>query len=549
MPLSNFYGAILGFLPILIVLILMIRFSLPAFKAMPIGWLTASILAIFIWRTPFQWVTGATFKGFMIAIDILLIVFGAVLLYFTMLEGGAIRTISRTVVGMSKDRRIQANLAWLLCAFFEGVAGFGTPGAIVGPLLFGMGFPAIVSAGIVLIFNSTPVSFGCIGIPVWGGVGGSLRTEEFQRVFSLSGIEFNYWVNVLLTRYVALIHGIIGTFLPLFALYLFIKWTGGEKEDFKEGMVPALLAGLSFTIPYTLSAFLLGPEFPSLFGSLSAIVIYYFLIKSKIVKVDRIYDFSSSSERVSPRDEGKYIPEGKAFLPYILIALILFITRAFPGIKRIVEGNIVIEWRRILGTEISQSLKLLNNPGLYFLVVAIISSFFFKMKKDEIKDAWIKTVKRLAPASVALLFALALSQTMIYTSKNPFNMSSMIVMIAKGISSLTGKFYSLFAPFVGVLGAYIAGSNTVSNIMFSGFQFATAGILGLPRTIILALQVIGGAVGNMICVHNVVAVCATVGIIGREGIIIKKNLFPSILYSLLAGGIGTFLIILSPKIF
>ncbi len=547
MSLSTFSGAILGLIPILVVLFLMIRFSLPAFKAMPLGWLSASILAFLFWKTPINWIAGATLKGFIIAFDILIIVFGAVLLYFTMLEGGAIRTISKTVMGMSEDRRIQANLAWLLGAFFEGIAGFGTPGAIVGPLLFGMGFPAIISACLVLIFNSTPVSFGCIGIPVWGGVGGSLKTEELQKVFSLSGIEFNYWINFLLTRYVAIIHGIIGTFLPLLALFLLIKWTGGKKGDFKGAMVPAILAGLSFTLPYTISAFLLGPEFPSLLGSIFGILIYYLLLKSRVVKVSKIYEFSS--QKISIEEGGKYVSTIKAFTPYLLISLILFFTRAFPGIKKIVEENLVIGWRGILGTNISQSFKILNNPGIYFIFVVLLSNLIFKMGKNEIKIAWVKTLKRLAPASIALLFALALSQTMIYTSENPFHMSSMIVMIAKGIASLTGKFYSLFSPFVGILGAYIAGSNTVSNIMFSGFQFATAGILGLSRTLILSLQVIGGAVGNMICVHNVVAVCATLGIIGKEGIIIKKNLLPSILYGLMAGIIGTIFIILFPNLF
>lgn len=547
MPLSTFSGAILGLLPILIVLLLMIRFSLPAFKAMPLGWLSASFLAFFFWKTPINWIAGATFKGFIIALDILIIVFGAVLLYFTMLEGGAIKTISKTVMAMSKDRRIQANLAWLLGAFFEGVAGFGTPGAIVGPLLFGMGFPAIVSAGLVLIFNSTPVSFGCIGIPVWGGVGGSLKTEEFQRIFLHSGVEFNYWINVLLTRYVAIIHGIIGTFLPLLSLFLLVKWTGGKREDFKSAFIPAILAGLSLSLPYTISAFLLGPEFPSLLGSVFGILTYYLLLKSNIIKVSKTYEFSS--QKVSIEEGGKYVSPIKAFTPYILISLILFFTRAFPGIKKIVEGNLVISWKGISGTNISQSLKILNNPGLYFIFVVLISSLIFKMGKKEIKIAWAKTAKRLAPASIALLFALSLSQTMIYTSENPFHMSSMIVMIAKGIASLTGKFYSFFSPFVGILGAYIAGSNTVSNIMFSGFQFATAQLLGLSRTIIVSLQVVGGAVGNMICVHNVVAVCATLGIIGKEGIIIKKNLFPSIFYGLMAGLIGTILIILLPNLF
>ncbi|MGQ9619066.1 MAG: L-lactate permease [Candidatus Aminicenantia bacterium] len=547
MHLSIPSGAIIGFLPILLVLILMIRFSLPAFKAMPLGWFISFILAIFIWRSPINWVIGATLKGFLISIDILLIVFGAVLLYFTMVEGGAINVISKTVIGMSEDRRIQANLAWLLGAFFEGVAGFGTPGAIVGPLLFGIGFPAILSASLVLIFNSTPVSFGCVGIPVWGGVGGTLKSAEIQNIFSSSGIDYNYWVNSLLTRHVAIIHGIIGSFLPLLVLFLLIKWNGGSKEDFRSGIIPALLAGFSFTIPYTFFAFLLGPEFPSLLGSILGILFYNLLIKAKIVRTDKVFKFPL--EKGTKSEEIKGIPRFKAFLPYILIAIFLLLTRSVKEIKSFVETTFMLTWNEILGTGISQSIKILNNPGIYFIFIVLISHFLFKMEREKIKGVWLKTFKRLTLPAIALSFALALSQIMIYTSENPFKMEPMIMMIAKGISALTGKLFSIFSPFVGILGAYIAGSNTVSNIMFAGFQFASANLLGLSKTVITSLQVVGGAVGNMICVHNVVAVCATVGIIGREGEIIKKNLIPCLIYGILAGIIGTAFIIIFPNLF
>ncbi len=261
----------------------------------------------------------------------------------------------------------------------------------------------------------------------------------------------------------------------------------------------------------------------------------------------RIYDFNY--ERFEEKEAKKEISRSKAFLPYIIISVFLVMTRAVPEIKKFVESSLVISWDRILGTDISQSLRILNNPGIYFILVVMISQFFLKMEKSRIKVAWLKTLKRIFPASMALYFALALSQTMIYTSQNPFKMESMIIMIAKSISVITGKLYSIFAPFVGILGAYVAGSNTVSNIMFSGFQFATAQLLGLSKTIILSLQVVGGAVGNMICIHNVVAVCATIGIIGKEGTIIKKNLLPCFLYGWIAGLIGVFLIFISPHLF
>ena len=171
------------------------------------------------------------------------------------------------------------------------------------------------------------------------------------------------------------------------------------------------------------------------------------------------------------------------------------------------------------------------------------------MSKKQIGRAWGITSSKMMPVAIALGFAIALSQVMILSGNNPLHMDSMLISMAKGVVALTGQAYLLVAPFVGVLGAYMAGSNTVSDIMFSGFQYETASILKVSHTIILAEQVVGGAIGNMICVHNVVAVAATVGIIGKEGAIIRRNLMPMFLYSIAAGIIGTILILLNPSLF
>jgi len=114
----------------------------------------------------------------------------------------------------------------------------------------------------------------------------------------------------------------------------------------------------------------------------------------------------------------------------------------------------------------------------------------------------------------------------------------MLKVMAESLAMATGKGYIFLAVFVGILGAYMAGSNTVSNILFGGFQFEIANFVGLPRTIIVALQNVGGAVGNMICVHNVVAVCTTCGILGREGEVIRKNLSPTAIYAIVVSVIA-----------
>ena len=170
------------------------------------------------------------------------------------------------------------------------------------------------------------------------------------------------------------------------------------------------------------------------------------------------------------------------------------------------------------------------------------------MSLVQIKSTWKNAIKSLAPAAVALWFAVALSQIMILSGNNPLQMDSMVSIIASAAAG-AGQVYPVISPFVGILGAYMAGSNTVSNIMMVGFQYEMAVLLNIPRTIIVALQDIGGAVGNMICVHNVVAVCATVGIIGQEGSVIRRNLLPSLIYGLAAGIIGFIAIQLLPGLF
>ncbi|NIA12241.1 MAG: L-lactate permease [Nitrospiraceae bacterium] len=554
MHLSLAAGALIGIIPIIAVLVLMINLNMAAAKAMPIGWLVAVILAVIFWRMPTTWWVAATLNGFLTALDILLIVFGAVLLYYDMVESGAVSMVTKSIMGLSGDRRVQASLGWLLVTFFEGAAGFGTPGAIVAPLLVGIGFPAMIAAPLALVYDSTPVSFGCVGIPVWGGVGWTLNVPKVQQALSAVGIDYTYWVNRMVGGWVGIINGIIGTFIPLLALYFLIKWTKGTNKDFREAIPQALMAGLVFTVPYVLIAVFIGSELPSLLGSLVGLGIFAWILKSGKFKFSKNYDFKEEDKQHEALEKEEKLLKPKfsmftAFLPYLLIALTLVLTRTVPMLKVLVTKHWLIHWGKMLGTNINWTMKLANNPGLYFVIIVILSHWFFRMKKDQVSKAWKVTSSKMVPVAIALGFAIALSKVMILSGNNPAHIDSMLIMIAKAVAAGTGKAYSLVAPFIGVLGAYMAGSNTVSDIMFSGFQYETASILHISRTITLAEQVVGGAVGNMICVHNVVAVCATVGIIGKEGKVIKRNLAPMFIYAIAAGILGTIFILLLPHLF
>ena len=152
------------------------------------------------------------------------------------------------------------------------------------------------------------------------------------------------------------------------------------------------------------------------------------------------------------------------------------------------------------------------------------------------------TIKRIKVPFFTLIFIIALVQIILLSKNNLANIASMPLVLAQFFSSYTGKFYPFFSPIIGMIGSFISGSNTVSNLFFTAFQYETALQLGISTVIVVALQAVGGAIGNMIAVHNVIAASATVGLKNQEGKIIRTNLIPALVYSLLAGIIGMVLI-------
>jgi lactate permease len=172
------------------------------------------------------------------------------------------------------------------------------------------------------------------------------------------------------------------------------------------------------------------------------------------------------------------------------------------------------------------------------MLVAVLTIFLHGMSAQAVARAWKKTAARMRSPLMALLFAVALVEIYKNSALNPLDLPSMPMTMAMGAAALAGSLWPMAAPFVGALGSFITGSNTVSNLLFSGFQYDSAVQLGLDRTLMVALQAVGGAMGNMICIHNIVAVCATVGLINREGPLVQKNALPLLLYGLAAGALG-----------
>ncbi|WP_078382116.1 L-lactate permease [Sutcliffiella halmapala] len=558
--------SLIAILPVITIMIFLVFLNWPASRAMPIALIITTFSAIFLWGTKANVVAGAAVNGVFTALEVLFIVFGAVLLLNTVKESGAIHTIRQGFISISPDRRIQAIIiAWLFGAFIEGAAGFGTPAAIAAPLLVAIGFPALAAVMVTLIIQSTPVSFGAIGTPIQVGVNTGLRDQvTVTNALEGAGLTFDQYLLQIASN-VGFFHMTIGVLIPLFMVAMLTRYFG-KKRSFLEGLKVwkfALFAGAAFTIPYYLIAVFLGPEFPSLLGALIGLLIVVPAAKAGFLtpKEEECFDFEAKN-RWEPEWLGslnqqppdvlqvkKNISLPMSWLPYVLVAGLLVLTRTVDWLGSLLKNpTVTVRLENVFGSGINSISTPLFLPGFIFIVVSVLTFFLHSMKKTNYLNAWKDSFKTVVAAGMALIFAIPMIKIFLLTALSADKVSAgsealigmnMPLVLASGIANIVGDFWPLFAPTVGALGAFIAGSNTFSNMMFSLFQFGTAESVGLnvnQAGMVVALQAIGGAAGNMICVHNIVAASATVGLVGKEGTLIRKVFIP-LSYYLLAGGI------------
>ena len=537
-------------LPIIVAAILLVGLRLPAKKAMPIVYLVTTAVALYVWEVSFNRVLASTIQGLLITVAVLWIIFGAILLLNTLKHSGAIAVIRQGFNNVSPDRRIQVIIiAWLFGSFIEGASGFGTPAAIAAPLMVAIGFPAMAAVMIGMMIQSTPVSFGAVGTPILIGVNKGLDSEGISATLSSMGSSWETYLQVI-TSEVAIVHAVTGTLIPLFMIIMMTRFFG-QNRSWTEGLsaLPfAIFGGLAFTIPYALTGIFLGAEFPSLIGALIGLPIVVFAAKKGFLTPKDSWDFAPREqwpiEWVSKLEikldaMSSKVPMSltKAWIPYVLVALVLVITRVSDEAKALVKAW-VIPFKNILGEGIGYAITPLYLPGGILLFVVIVTYFLHKMEFKEMKAAVGESTKVMFGAGFVLVFTIPLVRVLINSGVNEAGFDSMPVAMANFVATSVGDIYPLFAPMVGALGAFIAGSNTVSNMMLSQFQFGVADALGLSTAFMVALQAVGAAAGNMIAIHNVVAASATVGLLDQEGQTLRRTIIPTVYYCLIAGVLG-----------
>jgi len=531
--------ALIAFIPIIVTVVLMVAFNWPAKRALPLAWILACVIAFAVWKMNVHDMAAYTITGFLSAFETLVIIFGAILIMNTLKRSGAMSAINGMFKGVTKDARILAIIiGWVFGAFIEGAAGFGTPAALAAPLLISVGFPPLAAAIVALICNSTPVCYGAVGTPT------NTAFATVKDAVAAGGADPDTW-KMALTKWSAISMAVGAFFIVFVAVCVLVKLFGKNKS-FKDALpcIPFIIFTVAvFDIIYLLIATFIGPELVSLVAAVITLFVSIGAAKAGFLQPKETWTFTPEetwdrswlSTTEVPEPKVSDMPLLKAFTPYIIIIAILVATR--------VCQNVGMGWASAMkaftiGTGKSGVILGLNwnwailwNPGVIFIIVALLTIVIQGMKGSEVSGAWKDTGKQVSGAAIALLFGVAMVNIFRYTNVSSDVMDgSMLLIMARGLAALAGKAYVIVAPLIGVLGAFMSGSNTVSNTLFSSLQFETATILAMPQVFIVALQNNGGAIGNMVCVNNVVSACATTGTIGNEGKIIRTNIVPCIIY-------------------
>ncbi len=489
-----------------------------------------------------------------ITIGLLWIIFGAILLLNTLKHSGAITTIRAGFTNITPpDRRIQAIIiVWLFGSFIEGASGFGTPAAIAAPLLVAVGFPAMAAVMLGMMVQSTPVSFGAVGTPIVVGVTTGLDRASITERLEALGSNWDTYLQ-LITSEVAITHAIVGVVMPVLMVTMMTRFFGRNKS-WKEGLevLPfALFAGIAFVVPYALTGGVIlgGPEFPSLLGGLIGLAIVTTAAKKGFLIPKRTWDFADSKDwpsewlgSIEMKLEdiaAKPMSGFRAWVPYVLVGVVLVLSRTVDPIKQAFT-SVGVSFSNILGEAgINAGIQPLYLPGGILVMVVLATFFIHRMNLKALNSAVKESGGVLLSAGFVLLFTVPMVRILINSGVNLSDLPSMPLAMATWAADAVGGIYPLLAPpTVGALGAFLAGSNTVSNMMFSQFQFGVAESLGLSTALMVAVQAVGAAAGNMVAIHNVVAASATVGLLGREGQTLRKTVWPTLYYLVMTGSIA-----------
>ncbi len=499
----NLINWMLAAAPIILFLVVMLGFKWGGSRAGALSWLVTVVIALLFFGANFNLIAYTYVKAFFLSIDVLLIIWTALFLYILTDQAGTITKIGSWLTHLTDEKAMRGIfLGWLFPAFLQGMGGFGVPVAVAAPLLVSTGFNPIQA----LVMSS-------IG-HAWGVTFGSM-SSSFQSMMAVTNLP-----GELLAPATAVILGILSFFSGLLVTYV-AGGMQGLKSAFPTTVLISIILASGQYLLSTNGMWIIAVTVPALI----ALIVNYLLIARKK---------SSQDSPISQKDLLL------SLLPYAILVTLTLVFNLVGGIKSTLgQVKIVLNFPEITTSlgDITpagpgRAIKTFTHPGAIIFFSAMITYFIFRsvgmLKKNDFGKIVKRTAKSATNTTIAIFTMVGIATIMSHTQ--------MTEILAMGISRAFGQgVFPLVSPFIGALGAFITGSNSNSNVLFSVLQMRTAQLLGLSVPLILAAQTAGGAMGSMMAPAKVILGCATVGLGNREGEVIGKILIYGVGLILLAG--------------
>lgn len=484
----------LAIAPILSLVLLMTVLRWSAAAAGTVSAVIAAVVAV----TAFQFgetpadLAGPCLEAMFTAATILWIIFPALSIHEYQMRTGATEVIGDWLKSISSDPAATALLVgWFFAMFLEGASGFGTPVAIVAPMLVSLGVPPARALLVALMGHVVGVSFGAVGAPM------------------VPLVEAGYVDERRLSLAILLIHACLGWGL---ALIVVRQGSVRARLDGAASWQVAVMAAACFFPAAALIAGVAGPELPTLGGALLGGGLFIVWLRRGSPPVQR-------TERIAGR------ALLSAALPYAVLVTLILATRLIDPLRISLRAH-RFDWA--YGNGFGDTLMPLYHPGTMLVLAFAITAMVNRSSPRLVAQSMTAAARRLPQVAIALVSVLTLARFMVH--------GGMIDALAVGATGLFGQAWPLAVPLVGALGSFVTGSATASNIIFANFQIAAADAVTLPHWLALAGQSVGSAIGNIVAPHNIVAGTATVGLVGREGEALSRTAPVCLAYAA-AGGV------------
>ena len=533
-------SALVAVVPLAVVLILMGVLRRGGLLASTCGLLSAAALALTVWHMPLHLAVWSVVYGFVFAIwSILWIVFNALWLYNLSVREGSFDLLRKWIEQhASGDACIQAILvAFSFGALLEGSAGFGAPVAVTGFLLVGLGFEPIRAVVISLIANTAPVAFGALGVPIVALAG--VTGLDLMKLSSMVGRQLP----------------LLSFFLPAY-LTLVVAGYAGLRRNWPAAMI----GGSSFAAAQFLVSNIWGPFVTDIVAALASIAVltaYLKLWKGTGVSPDGaavatepdkhpVYQHLSPGIGVSPVGAAvatkpdkhpvyQHLSPGaavKAWLPWASLSVVMILWSYFKVSQRgqfpVAMGNlhngvlITLYQKPYAASYLFQPLT----GGSGVLVATVLTALCFRVKPAVFVESGIKAARQLATPGLTVLMIVGLAYL--------FNYSGMAYTIGAAVAGV-GAVFPIVSSYLGWIACFLSGSDTSSNLLFGNLQVAAAHNLHLSPVLLAATNSSGAVTGKMISPQNIAVGVTTVGLIGREGDVLRRTFWHSII---LAGLLG-----------